>query len=454
MRPFGIRDKFGYLFGDFGNDFSFTLVSAYLMVFYTDVFHISAATVGALFFGARLWDAFADIATGRLLDILKPTKGGKFKPWIFRMSIPLLISFILMFWKIPGMSDGFYLAWAFVTYIVWGTFYSTVNIPYGSMASVITNDSVERTSLSTWRTLGATLAGLFINSLAPLIVFVDNKLDANRLFMITVLFAVLAMACYIACVKLSTERITAEKPSEDKPKIKFSTTLKGLGKNRPLITILAASLLLMVNNLLSSTINVYLFKNYFNNAAALSLVGLIQAGTVFLGGFLVSSLVKKFGKKEIASAGLLLAGAIYILLYLLPNVSAIQFVWVSAVGAFGFGIFNLTIWAFVTDVIDYQELLTNNREDGTIYSIYTFSRKIGLAIAGGIGGVALAAVGYDATKPQQSQAVLDSIHMVGTLVPGALYLIIALIILFLYPLNKKRVEQLVKDMAEKKNKVA
>ena len=161
------------------------------MVYYTDVFHISAATVGALFLVARLWDAVADVTWGRFIDTRKAGKNGKFKPWIFRMSFPLVISGVLMFVHIPGMSDGFYLAYAFVTYILWGTLYSTVNIPYGSMASVITSDPVERTTLSTYRTLGANLAGLIINVVGPLILFVDNKADANRFLLGAIIFGVL-----------------------------------------------------------------------------------------------------------------------------------------------------------------------------------------------------------------------------------------------------------------------
>ena len=175
VRPFGMRDKMGYLFGDFGNDFFFFLVSAFLMVYYTDVFGISAAFVGMLFLVARLWDAIADVTWGRFIDTRKTGKNGKFKPWIFRMSFPLVISGVLMFVHIPGMSNGFYEAYAFVTYILWGTLYSTVNIPYGSMASVITGDPVERTALSTFRTMGSMLASLIVNAVGPLIVFVDNK---------------------------------------------------------------------------------------------------------------------------------------------------------------------------------------------------------------------------------------------------------------------------------------
>src|SRR3954471_24542858 len=152
MRPFGIKDKLGYLFGDFGNDFFFILVMSFLMVYYTDVYHLNPAAVGGLFLLARLWDAIADITWGRFIDTRKAGKNGKFRPWILRMSVPLVISGVLMFVHIPGMSNGFYMAYAYVTYIIWGSLYSTVNIPYGSMASVITADPVERTSLSSWRT--------------------------------------------------------------------------------------------------------------------------------------------------------------------------------------------------------------------------------------------------------------------------------------------------------------
>src|SRR4051794_19133973 len=119
MQQFGLKDKFGYMFGDFGNDFFFAIVTYYLMVFYTDILHISPATVGVLFLVARLWDAVADVSWGRFIDTRKAGINGKFRPWIFRMSFPLVISGVLMFVKIPGMSDGFHLAWAFVTYILW-----------------------------------------------------------------------------------------------------------------------------------------------------------------------------------------------------------------------------------------------------------------------------------------------------------------------------------------------
>ncbi|MDO3408407.1 MFS transporter [Saccharibacillus sp. CPCC 101409] len=450
-RKFGMRDKLGYMFGDFGNDFFFILASSFLMVYYTDVFGMSAALVGSLFLIARLWDAVADVTWGRFIDSRKAGPHGKFKPWIFRMSFPLVVSGVLMFIHIPGMTNGFYEVYAYVTYILWGTLYSTVNIPYGSMASVITKDPVERTTLSTFRTMGGSLAGLIINVVGPLIVFVDNKANANGFLMAALIFGVLSLACYMACYRLSTERIV--QPEAQREKVKFSATLKGLTRNKPLMWILVASLTFMVCFMLVGTVNVYLFKNYFGSTTALSLVGFIQAATIFAATPLIKPLVARFGKKETASMGVLLAACMYGLLYAMPGLHVNAFIAILTVAMFGYAFFNLVIWAFVTDVIDYHEYLTGLREDGTVYSIYSFARKVGQAIAGGLGGYALAYVGYNAALDTQTEDTLQGIHTLATLVPAVILLLIFVIVMFLYPLNKKRTLQLAADLAAKRNKL-
>ena len=448
VRPFGMRDKFGYLFGDFGNDFFFILVASFLMVYYTDVYHLNPVAVGGLFLVARVWDAFADITWGRFIDTRKATAKGKFRPWIFRMSFPLVITGILMFVHIPGMSHGFYLAYAYVTYILWGTLYSTVNIPYGSMASVISGDPVDRTSLSSWRTLGSMLAGLVINVVGPMILFVDNKADANRFLLGAIIFGVLAIACYMACYALSIERIVMD--STEKPKTSLAKTMKGLAKNKPLMAFLVAALTFMIVFMLIGAVNVYLFKDFFGNAKALSMVGLLQSCAVFVIMPFINPLVKKFGKKEVASGGILIAAVVYAVLYFLPNLNATQFISILTVAMLGYGTFNLVIWAFVTDVIDYHEYLTGLREDGTVYSIYSMARKLGQAIAGGAGGAAIAAVGYNSNLPSQTAETLHGIHSLATLFPAIALGVVFLIMVFLYPLNKKRTEQLAIDLMEKR----
>lgn len=253
----------------------------------------------------------------------------------------------------------------------------------------------------------------------------------------------------MACYKLTTERVVI--PESKEKQSNLGITFKGLLKNKPLISILTASLIYMMCSMLLGAVNVYLFKDYFGSAAALSIIGFIQTAAVFIAIPLAKPLVAKYGKKEIASVGMLLAGIVYAFLFFSPNLTSTQFIIVSAFGMFGYAFFNIVVWAFVTDVIDYHEYLTGLREDGTVYSIYSFARKVGQAIAGGIGGFAIAAVGYDATREIQTHDALHGIHTLATLVPALVFLLVFIILAFLYPLTKQRTNQLSIDLTNKRN---
>ena len=448
-QPFGLKDKLGYMFGDFGGSLFFMLINTYLMIYFTDVLHIDAAIVGVLFLVTNIWNATVDVLWGRFLDSSKTTINGRFIPWIFRMSFPLVTVGVLMFVQIPGVPDGFSVIWAIVMYILWGTFYSTVNIPYGSMASVITNDSVERTSLSVWRTIGSSLAALTINVGGPLILFVNNEASGSRFLMTAIIFGVFSFIFLMACVKLTTERIVVPERVMEKGNIK--RTVSALTKNKSLIWLLVVSLIFMATMLMIGVVNVYLFKNYFGTTVALSLVGFIQTAVVFLAMPIINPAVARFGKKEIASAGLLIASIVYLLLYILPDVNVTLFILLTAVGMFGMSIFNMITWAFVTDVTDYHEYITGMREDGTVYSIYSFSRKIGQALAGGLSGIAITAVGYNPEKNAQSADVLDGLYTMATLVPGILFFLAFLVLAIFYPLNKERTNQLAIELAKNRS---
>lgn len=365
------------------------------------------------------------------------------------MSIPLVITTILLFTYIPGMSDGFYLAYAYVSYMLWAALYGTVNIPYGSMASVISGDSTHRSSLSGWRTMGAMSANLVIGVVLPLVVFVNNEVSASRISMLAIIFSILSFACYMGCVRLTTERIQhpEKKPGE---KLSLMNTVKGFIQNKPFIVLITCSLLFLLTQMLVAAINVYLFKDYFNNAAALSLFTIVQSAAVFLAMPTLTPLVKRFGKKELGATGMLVAGGFYFILFLIPDISLPVFLAINMIGLFGFAYFNLIIWAFVSDAIDYQEYLTGLREDGTVYSVYSFARKLGQAFAGGLTGYALAMIGYNSEVATQAQSVKDGIYTIATLVPGITYTLVALLLIFFYPLNKKRTKQLEIELAERR----
>ena len=211
--PFGMRDKVGYMFGDFANDFTFILSSSFLMKFYTDVMGVSAGVVGMIMMIARFVDAFTDVTMGQIVDRSKPTRDGKFRPWLKRMCGPVAIASFLIFQSgLAGMSYGFKVAWLFLTYILWGSiFYTSVNIPYGSMASAISADPKDRAELSTWRTIGSTLAGLVIGVGTPMVAYVtvngQTVLSGSRMTIIAGVFSVCAILCYLLCFHLVRERV-------------------------------------------------------------------------------------------------------------------------------------------------------------------------------------------------------------------------------------------------------
>jgi GPH family glycoside/pentoside/hexuronide:cation symporter len=451
MRKFGMIDKIGYAFGDFGNDMFFITVSAFLMLFYTDVYGISPAVVGTIFLVTRLYDAFFDVIWGRFIDSRPTTKQGKFRPWVLRMFVPLLVFDVLVFTYIPSLTNNMSIVYCFVTYMLWATFYSTVNIPYGSAASVITQDPVERASLSTFRSVGAAFAGAIVSFLVPLLVFVNGKASASRFLYMAIAFAAVAGVAYLLFYFMTIERVQA--PVGTKQKLDLKITAKGLIKNRPFLAIVVIFLLLLLASLFGMGMNSYLFKDYFHNTKALSLASLVSmVGTLVLAPF-VTPLVKRFGKKEVSAVGILLSVIIYFIMYLMPTHNAYLFVLLMFLANLGFGLFNLVSWAFITDAIDYQEILTKTREDGTIYAFFSFARKVGQALAGGLTGYALAAIGYVAQKAgeppvTQTVQVANGIKAIATLIPALVYLAVFLCLQFWYPLTKSKLTEVQQQLKE------
>ncbi|HAP9732964.1 TPA: MFS transporter [Enterococcus faecium] len=444
-RKFGLRDKIGYMFGDFGNDFTFIFASSFLMIFYTKVLGISGATVGTLFLVARFIDAVTDITMGRIVDGSKPSKTGKFKPWILRMSGPVaLASFLMYQTSMASASMSIKVIYMYVTYILWGSiFYTSINIPYGSMASAITSVAEERAALSTFRSIGATLAGMFIGVLTPIFIYTRDSSGAqivrggSTFTIVAGVFSVCAVICYVICYKLTVERV---KSDESQLKVSLLKSLKGLAKNRALLSIIAAAIFLLLAQLLAMSMNNYVFPDYYNNAQGIVLMSFINPILMLV---LVSpvSLIfsKKYGKKELASVGMFFSAIVYLLLFLIKPSNMYVFLVLTSVGYMGLGIFNTVIWANITDVIDDQEVKSGQREDGTIYAVYSFARKIGQALAGGVGGWTLSIIGYDSLAKVQSGEVLQKLYNSSTLIPAVCFFVVGLILFFVYPLSKEKV---------------
>lgn len=449
QREFGLRDKVGYMFGDFGNDFTFIFASSFLMVFYTKVLGISGGMVGTLFLAARFVDAFTDVTMGRIVDSMPPARDGKFRCWIRRMCGPVALSSFLMYQT--AMADAsmtWKVIYMYVTYLLWGSiFYTSINIPYGSMASAITAESNERTALSTFRSIGASLAGLVIGVVTPIFLYTTDE-HGNQVVrggatftVVAGVFSVLAVVCYLVCYKLTTERVLIEK-DKDAEEITLLATFRAIAKSRALLGIIGAAVFLLLSQLLINTMNNYIYPDYFENAKGISIFTLLSTLVMLVVVAPLSvPISRRFGKKEASVVGMLFSAAAFALLYFLQTKSMWLFLTLSMLGYLGLGFFNTVIWANITDVIDDQEVKVGQREDGTVYAVYSFARKVGQALAGGVGGWALEIIGYESVAAAQSMRVLSGLYTTATIIPAIGFFAVAILLWLVYPLDKRKVEE-------------
>lgn len=461
VNPFGIKDKLGYMMGDFGNDFTFILSTMLLTKFYTDVMGVSAAVVGTIMMLARFVDAFTDVTMGRICDRSKVTPNGKFKPWILRMCVPVALASFLMYQSgLSGLPTGVKIVYLAITYLLWGSFtYTGINIPYGSMASAISADAGDRQSLSTFRTMGGMLAGMVIGVGLPLIAYekIGGKetLIGSKVTLAAGIFSILAIVCYLLCYKLVTERVVVESTQEGKG-TSVGQMLKNAVKNRALISIVVASIVMLLAQLTMQNMAAYIFPDYYNNAAAQSASTMMMMVGMIVAAAIAKPLANKFGKAEVSVVSNLFAAIVMVVLWIIRPESVWVYCGLQMLCWLGLGVFSMVCWALITDVIDYSEIKNGVREDGSVYALYSFARKLGQALAAGLSGWLLTAIGYSSEAAAegmvQTDSVLSGIYNISTLIPAVGFGLLAAVLWFWYPLHKKQVDANIELLKEKHSK--
>ena len=447
VRPFGWRDKIGYGFGDLANDMTFMIQAFFMMVYFTKVIGIDPLHIGGLVAAVRVLDAFTDVGMGRLVDTIKPAKDGKFKPWIRRIAIPVALSSALLFQ--PFIIDLGYtakLAWMVGFYILWGSiFYTAINIPYGSMASVISDKAEHRAELSVWRSTGAQVAFLGVSTLMPILVFEGSTINAGKFGIAAIIMAALAVVFY-AVLYFNVEERVVVPPKPAGESLGFFKLMGSLFTNRALLAIIVAAIMLLLGNLFNGQVASFLYLDFYGQGSLQSIASLAATLPAFALVPAVAPLVKRFGKTELGIVGVAVYVVAMLLNFFLKPPFAV-FIVIFAIASFGLAVFNFLIWAFIVDVIDYQEVRSGQRDDATVYAMYSWARKMGQAASSLLGGIGLAAIGYVSNKEKlaaqggkQTQETIDGIWMLFNLVP-AVFLIGTFLCLFLwYPLKKKVVD--------------
>ena len=340
------------------------------------------------------------------------------------------------------------LPYAYVTYILFGMLYTAVNIPYGSLASVMSNDPDERTALSTFRNIGSIGANLLVMFFVPKVIFnAQGAVTAEGFMTCAVVLAVISSISFFLNFRLTRERIIHK---VNKNKKNIGQTLKGLVKNRAFIGVALASFTMMAGMLTVSALNVFLFKDYFKAPKLTALGGMIGMLASFVIIPFAGVIVKKLGKKETSVLGALISSVTYVGMLFIPNLTAPVYIVLSFVAGLGTGLINTIIWALVGDAIDYQEYITGERNEGTVYSSYSLARKLAQAISGGIGGFALSILGYQSGVVEQSASVGVGIKNIAIGGAAIGYILTSLILIFIYNLSKKKVAEMNKVLEERR----
>lgn len=453
----GFKEGLGYAFGDAGNLFILTYVSSYLKVFYTDILKVSESKITTLLLISRLWDAFNDPMWGSIVAKRKPAKDGKFRPYLKWVAIPVSVFAILCFvnFRTFTANEAIITALMYATYIGFGMMYTAINIPYGSLASVITDDPEGRTLLSTFRSVGAGLGGAIPLLIGPMIIYTVSGVnaqgvevkaaDAGGMLKFGLIMGILSIIFYFFCYGTTKERIA----SPETPQTDTKKTYLGMIKSRPFV-VAALSGILISGQLQFASLNQYLYKNYFENTD-LSIIGTVANYLPMVVMILfMPKLVKKFGKQELCGIGTFFSALASIaMLFIVPKcdrltTGPVVFMIFSFIIGFGYSFVSITNWAIITDVIDYQEYKTGIRSESEVYAVYTFCRKLGQTLAD-VGGMKLlaAVAGYNGAIHGSAgyvEGVGEGILFVCTLIPAIVYTLVFILFKFGYPLNKERLE--------------
>jgi GPH family glycoside/pentoside/hexuronide:cation symporter len=461
-----IKDYLAYAMGDVGCCLVFSLVSSLLQTYYTDVLILNPLFVMLIFVIARVWDAINDPIMGRICDVAKPSKYGKYRHWFIWGGVPLVASSIMMFVKFPGfgVDPANNLAayiYAALTYVLFGMMYTMVQIPYGSLASVVTLDEKERTKLSVFRSVGSALGSLPVMILQMLCFKKDPDTGANIvnytiLIIGVIVMSILAFGMLLFAFYGTKERVKIPPVVHEKGATKKA--LKKVLSNKAMVSISVVSMLLLAGQMFTQSYYVYLIRYYFGKTGIfVSLPTILTYIPMAILMVFTPKLVRKYGKKEITAVGMAVAAianlAMFFLKFLSPEAALWPFMGLCFVSGFGLNLFALQVWAMATDAIDDIEVKEGIRQDGTAYSAFMFFRKMGQVIAAIAVNGALLAMGYFSTSSSGSFVFtndqLGLMYILATIIPAVMFGIMSLLLFVWYPLSKKKVEEL-QDLKEKR----
>lgn len=465
-----LSEKIGYGLGDMSSSMFWKLFGAYLMIFYTDVFGISAAVVGTMFAVTRVWDSFFDPVVGAVADRTS-SRWGRFRPYLLFLAVPFGVIGILTFLTPPFGQTG-KIVYAFITYALMMMVYSAINVPYASLLGVMSPDPADRNTLATYRMtfayLGSFLALLLFMPLVnafgggdsggPMLGWLTAP-QAGWLMAVGVI-AVVCVLLFLGCFALTKERVRPVRQG----KTSLKTDLRDLLHNRPWWILLGAGVASLVFNSIRDGATVYYFKYYVDETAvgSISFLGLpfvlsglylaVGQAANILGVILAAPVSNRIGKRRTFMVAMAVASVLSVAFFWLGKDQLVAiFILQALISVCAGSIFPL-LWSMYADCADYSELQTGNRATGLIFSSSSMSQKFGWAFGTAITGWMLAQFGFQANAVQSAET-LQGIRMFLSLLPAA-GAFLSLVFIYFYPLSEQKMRQITHELEEKRTAAA
>ena len=441
-----VMEKLGFSAGEYSSSIVWQTLMFFLPSFYTDTFGLPAAAVGTMFLVIRFFDAFNDPIMGVVADRTN-TRWGKFRPYILWFAVPYGILAMLMF-TTPDFDDTGKLIYAYITYGLMMVVYTAIMIPYNSWVGVISPNSEERTSVSSYKFVFAYLAGITVQALVlPMVEYFGEGNDAVGYRITMVILGVISIIFFLITFFSAKERVQPE--AEEKSKLKDD--LKDLLQNKDWIMIFITSILLLIYVIIRSGDIMYYFEYYLGNkdlASAFMVSGTIA---VLLGVMPTKWLASKIGKRNLFIISLLIIAVSQIIFFFTGPDDIVLIFATQIIFSLASGPTMPLMWSMLADTADYSEWKSHRRATGLIFSATNMSIKSGVAIGGAAIMWILAYYGYKANQPQTAESIFG-IKMMMSFIP-AVIAGLSIIPLLFYKLDEDKLAIIEKELKERKEKM-
>lgn len=477
VKPFGWGDKIGYALGDMGCGFTFQLIATYMQLYYVQYIGLDNAHYWWIIIVSKLFDAVNDIIIGNLVDTKRLSKKSKYMPWIIAGGLVMTVLTVAVFAPVKGFSDVGKIAWCLVSYCLWSIAYTMVNVPYGSLHSVITDKPNERQALSTFRSIGAALPAVIIMMILPDIVYTD-KLDelgntvidastgnpeqvllGEKLLPVAIIFSIVAFFILFATTKLVKERVHRDESNNVMGAKAIFSSLKTFFTNRAMVGLTIATLACVALFNSTMSLNNLVFQYFFMDVSKVKLALVVSYAPMIIIMPLIGKLTAKFGKKKLLAFTMLVSSiggvaGLILSFVLIPKGMLNMGLYIAILLALNVGnaVFQISVWALVADCIALSYQKTGKSEEGSLYAIYSFFRKFAQGIGQAVVSIGLMTIGFvEGENAVQPEGIGNGIVKLYILVLMIASVIAFLSMAFIYNIGKKEEEEMAAAAASRAN---